>query len=120
MKTLKLVDGDLSFDSNGELEMISDDDEFCQSLEMIVKISLGEFYLDETIGLRRDNLLTKNFDEELAQSDIIEALMQDDRVGEVNNISFTIDKETRTLSVDLTVIKTDGSTVNLEGVAIGA
>lgn len=120
MKTLKLVDGDLSFDSNGELEMISDDDEFCQSLEMILKISLGEFYLDETIGLRRDNLLTKNFDEELAQADLIEALMQDDRVEEVNNISFTIDKENRALSVDLTVIKTDGSTVNLKGVTINA
>lgn len=120
MKTLKLVDGDLNFDSNKELEMVSDDEEFCQSLEMIVKIVLGEFFLDETVGLRRDNILTKQFDEELAHADLVEALMQEDRVGEVSDITFTLDKEKRSLAVDITVIKTDGSTVSLEGVTISA
>lgn len=116
MKTLKLVNGDLVFNESGELEMVSDDDEFKQNLEMILKIQLGEFQLDETIGLDRSNILTKQFDEEQAHYDIVEALMQEDRVEEVSEITFNQDKATRTLSVDLTVIKTDGASVSLKGV----
>lgn len=120
MKTLKLVDGDLNFDSNKELEMVSDDEEFIQSLEMIIKITLGEFFLDETVGTRKDNMLTKQFDEELAHADLVEALMQEDRVGEVSSVVFTQDKKKRILSVDLELKKTDGLTVTLPGVTVSA
>jgi uncharacterized protein YabN with tetrapyrrole methylase and pyrophosphatase domain len=120
MKNLKLVDGDLSFDSDGSLEMVSDDDELKQSLELILQIQLGEFDLDETVGLDWTNIFTKVFDESLARTDIIEALMQDDRVEEVSDVSFSRDNVTRLLSVDVTVLNTDGSTVNLEGVVLNA
>ncbi len=120
MKTLKLVDGDLLFDENGELEMVSGDEEFAQNLGMILKTSLGEFDLDETIGLDRSNILTKGFDEEQARYDIVEALMQEDRVEEVSEITFKQDKENRTLSVDLEIVKADGSTTNVEDVDIDA
>jgi len=119
MKGLKLVDGDLVFNENSELEMVSDDEELLQNLEMILKIQLGEFQLDETIGLDRSNILTKQFDEEQAHYDIVEALMQEDRVAEVREIIFTPDKNRR-ISVDVTVVKTDGSSVSLEGVTVDA
>ncbi|MEK3645814.1 DUF2634 domain-containing protein [Aeribacillus sp. FSL M8-0235] len=118
MKTLELVNGDLVFNESGELEMVSDDEELLQNLEMILKIQLGEFQLDETIGLDRSNILTKQFDEEQAHYDIVEALMQEDRVAEVREIIFTPDN--RRISVDVTVVKTDGSSVSLEGVTVDA
>ncbi|MGG1291365.1 DUF2634 domain-containing protein [Bacillus smithii] len=120
MKGLKLVNGDLVFDENGELEMVSDDEEFKQNLEMILKIQLGEFQLDETIGLDRSNILTKQFDEKAAHYDIVEALMQEDRVQEVRDVTFIPDKENRIITVNVTVVKTDGTTVTVEGVAINA
>jgi hypothetical protein len=120
LKTLKLVNGDLVFNDSGELEMVSDDEEFKQNLEMILKIQLGEFQLDETIGLDRSNILTKQFDEKQAHYDIVEALMQEDRVAEVREIIFTPDKKNRRMSVDVTVVKTDGSAVSLEGVTVDA
>ncbi|UZH06410.1 DUF2634 domain-containing protein [Heyndrickxia coagulans] len=120
MKGLKLVNGDLVFDENGELEMVSDDDEIVQNLEMILSTQLGEFQLDETIGLDRSNILTKQFDEEQAHYDIVEALMQEDRVAEVREIIFTPDKKNRRISIDVTVVKTDGSSVSLEGVTVDA
>ncbi|MED4933986.1 DUF2634 domain-containing protein [Heyndrickxia coagulans] len=120
MKGLKLVNGDLVFDENGELEMVSDDDEIVQNLEMILSTQLGEFHLDETIGLDRSNILTKQFDEEQAHYDIVEALMQEDRVAEVREIIFTPNKKNRRMSVDVTVVKTDGSAVSLEGVTVDA
>ncbi|MGG3677481.1 DUF2634 domain-containing protein [Heyndrickxia faecalis] len=120
MKGLKLVNGDLVFDENGELEMVSDDDEIVQNLEMILSTQLGEFQLDETIGLDRSNILTKQFDEEQAHYDIVETLMQEDRVAEVREIIFTPNKKNRRMSVDVTVVKTDGSAVSLEGVTVDA
>lgn len=120
MKGLKLVDGDLVFNENSELEMVSDDEEFKQNLETILKIQLGEFQLDETIGLDRSNILTKQFDEKAAHYDIVEALMQEDRVQEVRDVTFIPDKENRIMTVNVTVLKTDGTTVTVEGVPINA
>lgn len=114
------MNGDLVFDENGELEMVSDDDEIVQNLKMILSTQLGEFQLDETIGLDRSNILTKQFDEEQAHYDIVEALMQEDRVAEVREIIFTPNKKNRRMSVDVTVVKTDGSAVSLEGVTVDA
>jgi phage baseplate assembly protein W len=120
MNTWKLVDGDISFDENGELQMVSDEEELKQAIEFILSIRLGEFFLDETVGLNRDNLLTKQFDEDLAHADIVAAVMQEDRVDEVSEVTFTLDKATRILSVDLTILSTSGQTVTLEGVNVGA
>lgn len=120
MKTLKLVNGDLVFNESGELEMVSDDDEIAQNLEMILSTQLGEFQLDETIGLDRSNILTKQFDEKQAHYDIVEALMQEDRVQEVRDVTFIPDKENRIMTVNVTVVKTDGTTVTVEGVPINA
>ncbi|NMH83261.1 DUF2634 domain-containing protein [Heyndrickxia coagulans] len=120
MKSLKLIDGDLSFDSNKELEMVSDDEEYAQNLKVIMQTSLGEFELDETLGLDRTNLLTKQFDEELARADIVEALMQEDRTDEVSDLTFSQDKLNRELSIDLEVKKTDGDSVTVEDVNIDA
>lgn len=120
MKTLKLVDGDLVFNSNKELEMVSDEEEFMQNIQIILQTSLGEFELDDTIGLDRVNFLTKQFEEELAHYDIVEALMQEDRTEEVSEITFIQDKKNRALSVDLEIKKIDGSSISLEGVEVDA
>lgn len=120
MKTLKLVDGDLVFDSNKELEMVSDDEEFAQNLRVIFGTRLGEFELDETIGLSRDHLLGKDFDEEQATYDIIEAASQEDRTEEVSKIEFNRDASNRVLNIDLEIKKTDGTTTEISEVDIGA
>ncbi|MBL5768235.1 DUF2634 domain-containing protein [Heyndrickxia sporothermodurans] len=119
MKSLKLLNGDLVL-TNGEIELVDGDDELKQNLEVILKTRLGEFFLDENIGLDRTNLLTKQFDEELAHYDIVEALMQEDRVKEVSEISFNLDKYKRILTVNLSVTKIDGTTIELEGVSADA
>ncbi|MFB7260361.1 MULTISPECIES: contractile injection system sheath initiator [Bacillati] len=119
MKTLKLVDGDLVF-TDGELEMVEGDEELKQALEMILKIRLGEFFLEENVGLDRTHLLTKQFDEELAHYDIVEALMQEERIEEISEITFSLDKTKRLLTVSVTVKKIDGTTIELEEVSVSA
>lgn len=116
MKGLKLVNGDLVFDSNGELSMIEGLDEIAQSLFIIVQTRLGEFYLDENVGLDQSTILTKQFDEDAAHDAIVEALMEDDRVEEVTDIEFT--QTGRTLSVSFTVQTTTGDPVTVDNVSV--
>lgn len=120
MKTLKVVDGDVVFDANGNLEMVEGDEEIAQGVKMSLAIQKGEFELDENIGLDtsfRQNKLVK--DDEITDS-ILEALqvMTDQNIIEgADNIVISRDK--RTINVDLDAIKTDGTNINLEGVELG-
>lgn len=120
MKTLKVVDGDVVFDANGNLEMVESNEEIAQGVMMNLAIQKGEFELDENIGLDtsfRQNKLVK--DDEITDS-ILEALqvMTDQNIIEgADNIVISRDK--RTINVDLDAIKTDGTNINLEGVELG-
>lgn len=116
MKTLKLVDGDLSF-VNGELAMIDGKEEIAQSLEIAIGTRLGEFFLDENVGLDTSNVLTKPFDENSAHDVLIATLMQDDRVEEVTDISFS--RQGRTLTADISLVTTNGDPVSMSTVVIG-
>ncbi|UVW20623.1 DUF2634 domain-containing protein [Bacillus subtilis] len=115
MKTLKLKDGDLCFE-NGELQMVEGDAELAQSVEMILRTSLGEFELDEHVGLDRSNILRKQFDQEEAQYDIINAISQEERIASVESVNFLMDKESRSLAVHVKMTKEDEETIEIEGV----
>ena len=118
MKTLKLVNGDINF-KDGELEMIEGDEELAQAVEMILKTSLGEFGLDEFLGVERENLLGKNLDEEEAQYDIIEAISQEERIATVEDIEFQFDRKARSIRIKLKLIKEeDGQELVLGGVDV--
>lgn len=120
MKTLKVVDGDVVFDANGNLEMVEGDEEIAQGVKMSLAIQKGEFELDENIGLDtsfRQNKLVK--DDEITDS-ILEALqvMTDQNIIEgADNI--VISRDQRTINVDLDAIKTDGTNINIEGAELG-
>lgn len=116
MRGLRLVDGDLAFDSNRELSMIDGLDEIAQSLFIIVQTRLGEFYLDENVGLDQSAILTKQFDEDVAHDAIVEALMEDDRVEEVTDIQFI--QTGRTLSISFSVKTTTGDPVTVDNVSV--
>ncbi|MFT8928537.1 MAG: DUF2634 domain-containing protein [Sporolactobacillus sp.] len=116
MRGLKLVNGDLTFDSGGELSMIEGMDEIAQSLFIIVQTRLGEFYLDETVGTDQSALLAKQFDEDAAHDAIVEALMEDDRVEEITDIEFT--QTGRTLNVSFMVQTTTGDPVTVDNVSV--
>lgn len=116
MRGLKLVNGDLTFDSGGELSMIEGMDEIAQSLFIIVQTRLGEFYLDETVGTDQSALLAKQFDEDAAHDAIVEALMEDDRVEEITDIELT--QTGRTLNVSFMVQTTTGDPVTVDNVSV--
>ncbi|QSX19986.1 DUF2634 domain-containing protein [Priestia megaterium] len=113
----KLEGGDLVVE-NGNLIMISGDEELIQSVQSILRTRKGEFFLDPEYGLSYDNLLGKGASEAEIRDDIIEALSKDDRIGAVTNISFI--KEGRTLKISLTIQKQDETELTIDEVELNA
>lgn len=100
MRTLKLLDGDLCFDES-ELQMVEGNEEIAQSVLISLKTRLGEFKLDENVGLDRANVLGKALNIEEARYDIVEAIMQEERITSVDQLEIHDDRTTRTRKVDL-------------------
>jgi hypothetical protein len=113
----KIVNGDLIIE-NGDVVLVSDDDELAQSTAINLKTRLGEFFLEEDSGLNRENILGKNFNHELVRDDIIECVMQDDRIASVENIEIVDDRAKRKRTISLTLVKDNGDTVQVEGVEL--
>jgi phage baseplate assembly protein W len=113
----KLENGDLVV-KDGNLVMISGDEELIQSVQSTLRTRKGEFFLDPEYGLSYNNLLGKAISEEEARDDIIEALSKDERIGAVKDISFL--KEGRTLKVSLTIQKQDETELTIDEVDLNA
>jgi Protein of unknown function (DUF2634) len=111
----KIVDGDLVIE-NGDVVMVEGDEELAQSLQSVFQTRKGEWFLNEGHGLDRSPFLTKKFDEALATDAIAEAAAQEERIQQVENVSFK--REGRSLTVDATFVKPDGQPLQLEGVDV--
>jgi len=114
----KIVDGDLVVDENGDIVMVEDDEELAQSVRMVLQTRKGEFFLEPDHGLVFDNLLGKEADLAKAHEDIVEAVLQEERIASVEDVIFTDNPQDRTRSVSLEMRKTDGGTLSLEGVNV--
>jgi phage baseplate assembly protein W len=116
MKTILLnSEGDFVFEQ-GSFLMVENDLDLAQSVSFILQTAKGEWFLNPDLGLDRDALLAKNFNESLARDSIIEALSYESRIMAVEEIKFT--KLGRSLFVDLVVRKQDETTLQLEGVSV--
>lgn len=113
MRTLTLENGDLVM-QNGTFATISGDAELAQSVENALLTAKGEWFLDEEHGLERDALLGKGFNEGEATDAIIEAVTQDERIASVEDILFTFNRQTRTLTVSMKLRKTEDEVIDLE------
>lgn len=120
MKTLKFVDGDFVLENN-ELQMVQDDDEIAQDTKTLMSVRLGEFELDENIGLDRSVYEDKTSSDSDVTDSVLEAIqpLTDQNIIEgADNIVMTKEKKTRKAKIELDIIKTDGSEINMRGVGI--
>lgn len=117
MKDLLLVDGDFVFDGR-DLQLVSGVDEIKQTVANNLRTRKEEFSLDENIGLDRTYLLGKDFDEEIGRADIVEAICQDERVQQVDEIDFTKDSHKRNVAATVSFTALDGTKVSIEQVII--
>ncbi|GGC97949.1 DUF2634 domain-containing protein [Enterococcus wangshanyuanii] len=111
MKDLVLSSsGDVLFES--DLQLVDGEDELAQSVLLILSIRLGEFFLEDELGLSHENMLAKNFNEEYLSQDIVWAITdQEPRVASVNEVEII--KNNRDLSVRVRMIAADGREIEV-------
>lgn len=118
MQSLRLIDGDIQFE-DGELLLVEGTEEVAQCCAITLGTRAGEWFLNPEMGIDFDLFLGKDFHEELARDELIRALLTDDRIESVEDVTFEINRQERTMNVSFVAIGIDGETVQAKGVEIG-
>ncbi|GAK01517.1 hypothetical protein [Geomicrobium sp. JCM 19055] len=116
MKSLALDDtGDLVI-KNGNITMVDEDQELIQSLRLLLRTNVDEWFLDPSIGLYHAEFRGKRADEEDMTAALEEAIEQEPRIDRIKSISFEYDRPRRKVSVFFIAIKTDGEPLEVSEV----
>jgi hypothetical protein len=102
---------DLEFDSKNGFKMIEGDDELTQAVGITMKTAKQSWFLNPEHGFNRSVVQAKIYNEADVTDALYDAALQDERVGQVENIKFDYDKASRKLTVDYVIKKADGSEV---------
>lgn len=97
MRTFEFIDNDWT------LELVESEQEVVQSIEHNLVTRLGEWFLNETVGLER-LYEHKVYDMRLVKLAIVDAIMYDERVKEVTTINTDLNRYTRKLDVYVEII----------------
>lgn len=114
MKTLKIVNNDLVFNKNGELEMVEGREEEAQSIERIFSTNIKEFFLDPEHGFDYGVLKVKKPDQNTLRLALINAATQDQRVKTANLLVFKLGQEKRKAVIEFKLKMKNGSTIESE------
>lgn len=121
MQSFKLTaDGDLEFDSRGDLVMVEGDEELAQCCRVAIGTNEGEWFLNPEIGLAFRLFLGKLASEEEMRNELTRALLQEERIENVDDVTFTVDRAARLLTVTFKATGTSGEIIQQEGVTISA
>lgn len=108
---LKLTNNDLDI-TNNELTLITGIDETSQNITVNLKTILGEWFLDESIGVPWLNeIFVKKNSLSQAQAILINQIKQTNGVKKINDIQFDFKNSTRQLSVSTRVQSEDGDII---------
>lgn len=86
-------------DGDWTLGMVEGQAEVQQSVEHAFKTRLSEWFLDESIGLDRTNIESRDYRERDIADDLRETALQDERVLEVLELKLDFDRRARKLRV---------------------
>ncbi len=115
MKTFKLVNGDLIFDAQNNLVMIDGEDEIAQSIERVLTTNKGEWFLNLEHGLDYKAITGKGKDIDGIKLAITEAILQEERVSEVEKMDLFLDKN-RHLKINVIARLQEGDTLEISEV----
>ncbi|WP_211750240.1 DUF2634 domain-containing protein [Paenibacillus sp. Marseille-Q4541] len=121
MKTLKFGSTGLEF-VNGELQLVSDQEEITQSARILLSINKGEWFLNPELGIDQRMFLGKDPSEGMMEDEIREALLEYvEDITTIDEVTFIKDPKIRKLNVNFIATSITGETItNEEGVIFDA
>lgn len=105
MKSLRLNnEGDLVME-NGELQTISSKDELVQCVRQLLRINIGEWFLDPSMGFDQFSILgEKRINEEDIREALVYTIEQESRIDSIESINIEFDNRTRELHISFIAI----------------
>lgn len=121
VNALNPVEWDLTLDATGNLVFVTGADAVAQRVRSRLQFFRGEWFLDTRQGVPYfEDILVKNPRRELVVSLLREAILETPGVASITTFSLSIDNATRSASVTFKALTTDGDTVDVGPVLIGA
>lgn len=111
MKTLKIVENDLIFDHRKNLVMVDGQEEEKQSVERVLSTGAGEWFLNIEHGLDYSQIRGKQVSDEQIRLAIMQALSQEERIAEVEDIQIRRDERARTVEIVFRCRMRSGQTI---------
>jgi hypothetical protein len=102
---------DLEFDGSNNLKMVSNDDEIVQSVRMLIKTNVNEWFLNIEHGFDWLVVQTKNIDEAIITDALYAAILQETRIATVEDLQFNFDAKNRKMNIDFKLTKVSGGTI---------
>lgn len=104
------------FNDKGDwtLGLVEGADEIRQAVEHLLRIGLGEWFLNETIGLDEKPFFRKDYNQREMVAEVTRTIQEEPRVKEVLNVSIDIDKRSRIATVRFTANIEGGGVINGE------
>lgn len=116
MKTFKIENNDLVFDGHGNLILVEGREEEIQSVERLLTTNTGEWFLNIEHGLAYSKIQGKNISDEQIKLAIMQALLQEERIAEVEHVEITRNDKNRTVKIDFRCRMRTGETLEGEEV----
>lgn len=98
------------FNDSGDwtLGMVEGIDEVAQAVEHNLRIRLGEWFLNETVGMDREPFQRKNFDEREIVAEVTRTILDEERVNEVTEVNVSYEPRERYMTINFTANTTEG------------
>lgn len=102
---------DIVMDGQNNFKMVEGDDELVQCVRLTIQANKEEWFLNPDHGFRRSVVQAKKYDPAEVNVELYDAVLQEDRVDSVEDVTFDYNKTSRHLDVDFNFKKPDGSVI---------
>lgn len=110
MKSIKFINGDLSFNYLGKLEFVEDDEQLIQTIGLLFKTEKGDIFYNDEYGVEK---IRGKITEESVTEYISKGLENESRIADFNIISFE-KKRDGVANIHIEFIKADNETLELD------
>lgn len=98
-RTFKIIDGDISFDKTGNIEMVEGEEAEKQALERLFTTNVGEWFLNAVHGLEYGEIQGKDITDEQIRLAFMKAVAQEPSVEEIEDINIERNNQKRTVRI---------------------
>lgn len=113
MRTFKIVNDDIVFDSRRSIEMVEDKESEKQALERLFTTNAGEWFLNIEHGLEYDEIQGKGITDEQIRYAFMKAVAQELSVDEIKDITIERNNQKRTVRITVSCKMKSGNTVEV-------